>query len=116
MGLEIKKREIDEVVIIDCDGTLDTNTSPQAEAEINLSLEKGVTKMVIDLENTRYVSSAGLRIFLATAKRIMANSGTVILANPNEIVKDILKVSGFDTIIEVRPTVEAALEALNSDT
>ena len=66
--------------------------------------------MAIDLENTRYVSSAGLRIFLATAKKMMAKSGKVILCHPNEIVKDILHVSGFNTIIVVKATVQEALK------
>ena len=112
MSLKITLKEINDIVIIGLNGTLDTNTSPEAEVEINKSLEKGATKMAIDLENTRYVSSAGLRIFLATAKKMMARSGKVILCHPNEIVKDILHVSGFNTIIEVKPTVEQALKEI----
>ena len=103
---------LNDIIIIGLDGTLDTNTSPEAEVEINKSLEKGATKMAIDLENTRYVSSAGLRIFLATAKKMMARSGKVILCHPNEIVKDILHVSGFNTIIDVKPTVDQALREI----
>jgi len=110
MSLKITLKEINDVVIIGLIGTLDTNTSPEAEVEINKSLEEGAIKMAIDLENTRYVSSAGLRIFLATAKKMMSNSGKVILCHPNDIVKEILHVSGFNTIIEVRATVEEALK------
>lgn len=112
MSLKITLKEINDIVIIGLNGTLDTNTSPEAEVEINKSLEKGATKMAIDLENTRYVSSAGLRIFLATAKKMMARSGKMILCHPNEIVKDILHVSGFNTIIDVKPTVEQALKEI----
>jgi len=112
MSLKITLKEMNDIIIIGLDGTLDTNTSPEAEVEINKSLEKGATKMAIDLENTRYVSSAGLRIFLATAKKMMARSGKVILCHPNEIVKDILHVSGFNTIIDVKPTVDQALREI----
>ena len=110
MSLKITLKEINDVVIISLIGTLDTNTSPEAEVEINKSLDNGANKMAIDLENTRYVSSAGLRIFLATAKKMMAKSGMVILCHPNEIVKDILHVSGFNTIIVVKATVQEALK------
>jgi len=112
MSLKITLKEMNDIVIIGLDGTLDTNTSPEAEVEINKSLEKGAIKMAIDLENTRYVSSAGLRIFLATAKKMMSRSGKVILCHPNEIVKDILHVSGFNTIIDVKPTVDQALREI----
>jgi anti-anti-sigma factor len=112
MSLKITLKEINDVVIIGLHGTLDTNTSPEAEVEIIKSLDHGAKKMVINLENTRYVSSAGLRIFLGTAKKMQAASGRVILCHPNEIVKDILHVSGFNTIIDVRSTEEEALNEL----
>ena len=112
MSLEITLKEINDVVVVALKGDLDTNTSPVAEVEINKSLEKGTKKMLINLEDTRYVSSAGLRIFLATAKKIMANSGRVILCHPNAIVKEILDMSGFSTIIDVKATVEEALKEI----
>jgi anti-sigma B factor antagonist len=112
MSLKITLKEINDVVIIGLNGTLDTNTSPEAEVEIIKSLEQGTKKMLINLENTRYVSSAGLRIFLGTAKRMQTNSGRVILCHPNEIVKDILHVSGFNTIIDVKATQEEALKEI----
>ena len=111
MSLEITLKEKNDVVIISLIGTLDTNTSPEAEVEINKSLDDGADKMAIDLENTRYVSSAGLRVFLATAKKMMAKSGNVILCQPNDIVEEILHVSGFNKIIEVKRTLNEALNA-----
>ncbi len=112
MSLKITIKEINDVIVIGLIGNLDTNTSPEAEVEINKYLEKGSKKILIDLQGTRYVSSAGLRIFLATAKKIMANDGMVMLCHPNEIVKDILDVSGFSTIIVVKSSVEDALEEI----
>ncbi len=112
MSLEIRTKEINDKIVIGLQGNLDTNTSPEAEDEINKYLEKGEAKILIDLEHTRYVSSAGLRVFLATAKRTMAKSGMLILCHPNQIVKEILDVSGFSTIIEVKPTLDEALNAL----
>ena len=112
MSLKITLKEINDVVIIGLNGTLDTNTSPEAEIEIFKSLEQGAKKMILNLESTRYVSSAGLRVFLGTAKKMMAGSGKVILCHPNDIVKDILNVSGFNTIIDVRSTEEEALHEI----
>jgi len=112
MGLEVKTKKISDVVVFDLAGNLDTNTAPNAEAEINSFLDKGVTKMIINLENTRYVSSAGLRIFLATAKKITAVGGVVKLCGANDVVQEILDISGFSTILDVRNTEEEALNAI----
>jgi len=109
MSLEVKTMEINEVVVIRLIGNLDTNTAPDAEAEINSWLEKGSQKMILNLEEAKYVSSAGLRIFLATAKKMTASGGAVKLCSANEVVQEILDISGFSTILDVKSTEEEAL-------
>ena len=109
MSLEIKTKELNDVVVVGLVGNLDTNTAPEAETNINEWLEKGTKKIVINLEKTKYVSSAGLRIFLATAKKMIASNGAVKLCCPNEVVQEILDISGFSTILDVRSTEEEAI-------
>lgn len=109
MSLEIKVNEVGEVVVVSLVGNLDTNTAPDAEAEINKWLEQDAKKMIISLASTKYVSSAGLRVFLATAKKMTASGGAVKLSSPNEVVKEILDISGFSTILDVKESDEAAL-------
>jgi len=112
MGLEVKAKELNDVVIINLQGNLDTNTAPDAESEINKWLDKGTLKMVINLDQTKYVSSAGLRIFLATAKKITASGGVLKLCSANEVVQEILDISGFSTILDVKKTEEEALASI----
>ena len=68
--------------------------------------------MNISLEKNNYVSSAGLRIFLATAKKITASGGVLKLCGANDVVQEILDISGFSTILDVKKTEEEALSAL----
>jgi anti-anti-sigma factor len=112
MSLEINTSEIDDVTIIKLIGNLDTSTCTSAEAEVNNCLEKGVQKMIINLEETKYVSSAGLRIFLIASKKLAASGGVVKLCHANEVVQEILDISGFSTILDVKATEKEALEAL----
>lgn len=112
MALEVNANEVNDVVIVKLLGSLDTNTAPDAETEINKWLENGALKMIINLEQTNYVSSAGLRIFLATAKKITASTGAVKLCCPNEVVQEILDISGFSTILDVKKTEEEALASI----
>ena len=110
--METKTYEKDEVSVVALIGNLDTSTSPEAEAKVNELLDGGVRKMVIDLEKTDYLSSSGLRVFLGAAKRMMANGGKVVLCNPNELVMEILQHSGFDSILEIKTSLEEALESM----
>ena len=112
MALEVNANEVNDVVIVKLAGSLDTNTAPDAETEINKWLETGALKMIINLEKTNYVSSAGLRIFLATAKKITASGGVVKLCNTNDVVQEILDISGFSTILDVKKNEEEALASI----
>ena len=112
MALEVNANEVNNVVIVKLLGNLDTNTAPDAETEINKWLEDGAQKMIINLEQTNYVSSAGLRIFLATAKKITASGGAVKLCNANDVVQEILDISGFSTILDVKATEQEALDSI----
>lgn len=109
MSLELKSSEKNGVTVFDLVGNLDTNTAPEAEAAINDKLASGVSKIVLNLEKTNYVSSAGLRVFLATAKKMTASGGAVKLCCANEVVQEILDISGFSTILDVKESEEQAL-------
>jgi anti-sigma B factor antagonist len=98
----------DGVLIVKFEGNLDTSTAPAAEAEVNTQLESN-DKMIFDLSSTEYVSSAGLRVFLATAKQLTAKGGSLRMCGANEVVSEVLQISGFTTILDVRDTLEAAL-------
>ena len=112
MGLEVNTNKVNDVVVVKLLGNLDTNTAPDAEAEINNWLNEGTQKMIISLEQTNYVSSAGLRIFLATAKKITASGGVLKLCGANDVVQEILDISGFSTILDVKKSKDEALNAL----
>jgi len=112
MALEINVNEVNDIVIIKLVGNLDTNTAPDAETEINSWLEKDCKKMVISLAETNYVSSAGLRVFLATVKKMTAAGGSAKFFGPNEVVQEILDISGFSSILDIKSTEEDALASV----
>ena len=112
MSLEIVVNEENDVVVIKLVGNLDTNTAPEAEQAINEWLEKESKKMVINLQESKYVSSAGLRVFLATAKKMTAAGGAVKFCSPNDVVQEIMDISGFSTILDIKKTEDEALKSL----
>ncbi|RLD33041.1 MAG: anti-sigma factor antagonist [Bacteroidetes bacterium] len=107
--MEIKVTEVNDIIVISLEGKLDSTTAPEAEAGINKYIEQKVPKMVVSLKETSYVSSAGLRVFLATAKKMTAAGCSVKFCCPNDIVKEILDISGFSLILDVKETEEEAV-------
>ena len=110
--MEINKRHFDEIIIADITGILDTSTSMEAQTIIHNYLETGNNKLIINLANTEYMSSSGLRVLLATAKKLWAVDGKLKICQPNKVVKDILDTSGFSVIMDVVDTESEALEEM----
>ena len=73
--METKSETIDDIIVFRFGGSLDTGTAPDAESAVNRELQNQPKKMIFDLSKTEFVSSAGLRVFLATAKKLAANGG-----------------------------------------
>ena len=79
-------------------GDIDTLTAPQLEAEVKTD---GISNLVIDLSNVTYVSSAGLRVFLVTHKKLMQAGGTLTIAHPQEAVRHVFTLTGFAKILTI---------------
>ncbi len=79
-------------------GRLDTNTSPELEAEMTFD---GVNEILFDLSELEYVSSAGLRVFLTAQKAMMACGGQMTIANPNATVKGVFDITGCSDIFTI---------------
>ncbi len=101
-----------DISILDFSGKLDTGTSAEAESAISKVLEGGCIKIIINLRGIEYVSSSGLRVFLVTVKKIAALDGRLKICEPNEVVQEILDISGFSTILDVRNSEEEAFSAI----
>lgn len=80
-------------------GRLDTTTAPQLEAELKQSISS-ITSLVLDFSELEYISSAGLRVLLATQK-VMSKQGNMVIRNINETISEVFEVTGFSDILTV---------------
>ena len=97
--LNINKNAAGSNLTVSLEGRLDTTTAPQLEDELKSALD-GVTDLVIDIKDTQYISSAGLRVLLS-AQKIMNKQGKMVVKNPSEEVKEIFDVTGFSDILTI---------------
>ena len=80
-------------------GRLDTTTAPELESGLKESLD-GIENLVLDFKDLEYISSAGLRVLLATQK-IMNKQGTMTVSSVNDVVMEIFEVTGFSEILNI---------------
>jgi anti-anti-sigma factor len=109
--MEITLRDEGDTKIVTLNGKLDTNTTPAAEGEINALLEAGVNKLLINFEQLSYISSSGLRLLLATAKKLKGSGGDLKVCSLNEMATEVFEVSGFSSILNVFASEQDALGA-----
>lgn len=95
----VKNRDEDRLTFL-LEGRLDTMTAPQLEAEVKGSVE-GVKELVFDFEGLEYVSSAGLRVLLASQK-IMNRQGSMCIRHVNEVIMEVFEVTGFSDILTIQ--------------
>ena len=96
--MKIKKTQNGTHLEIALEGRLDTMTAPRLEAELG-SLSDAES-LVLDCSKLDYISSAGLRVLLS-AHRIMSCKGGMKVTHVNEIVREVLEVTGFTDILTV---------------
>jgi anti-sigma B factor antagonist len=108
--MNISTREEGAVTVVGVEGNLDTNTAPDAQQHLDGLQDGGVQKILVNFTDLDYISSAGLRVLLATAKRISASGGSLRICGLNETVNEVFEISGFSVILSVFGSEAEALE------
>ena len=113
LGLQIELEEIEHVVILRIDGRLDASTAPILERKIDFLINESHLKIALDFSHIDYLSSAGMRVLLSESKKMHNKQGKLVLFSINSDVEEILKMAGFDRILNVFPTQKEALQAFH---
>lgn len=108
--MEISIQDSGEIKVLYFEGSLDTNTAPDAQKRMDEVIEQGNHKILIQLEKLDYVSSAGLRILLVVAKKLKKSEGELRICQINDDVREVFEISGFDTILSVFDNESEALK------
>lgn len=104
----------DDTTIIELSGRLDSNSAPSFEKQLNTYLASPEGNLVFDFNDLDYISSAGLRVVLNTAKAYREAPFSFITCSMQDHVLEVFEIAGFDTIIDIKPTVGETLLSLNS--
>ncbi len=88
---------IDQTTLtIAIEGSIDTVTAPELEVKLR-NATAGMTALILDFTGVDYISSAGLRVLIAT-EQAFSDQGTMTLKNVNEDVRAVFEMTGFDEL------------------
>ncbi len=82
-------------------GRFDAVSAPSIEEAFNRVMEEGSLRFVVNLADLEYISSAGLRVLLATAKKLSKQNGKIVLFSLRKDVHNVLEISGLLGIFPV---------------
>ena len=97
LDIEVNKNGAEYTFLLN--GRLDTITSPDLEAKIN-EATPDAEKLIFDLTNLEYISSAGLRVLLG-AVQVMEDKGGMVVRNLTQSVKEDFELTGFSRLFTI---------------
>ncbi len=100
-------------IVLAPEGRLDAAGVRPFEEEWKRHIAAGETRLLIDLEQTRYISSSGLRSLLAAARTAKKYDGTVALCCLGPRLVEIFEMAGFDRVFQIFPTRQQAEAAMS---
>ncbi len=110
--MEINQKNNNGIEIFSVKGSLDSNTSTEFETLIYAALENGQKKLILNLENLDYISSAGIRVMLKTTKDLKRMEGNIVLCSLQDYVKEVFEIAGFDGYLNIENNIETAIEII----
>ncbi len=110
MGMQFD--QLDDLVCARLSGRLDSNNAAVVEQALLERIQEGHSRLVIDLTDLNYISSAGLRVFLLVAKRLRQQQGKLSLCNMPRTIKQVFEISGFTAILKVCDNFDNACAAV----
>ena len=109
--MNIVKSEEAGALIVALGARLATESGNALDASLFADLDGGAKVIVVDCAKLAYISSAGLRVLLMTAKRMKGTGGKLALCALGPNIQEVFRVSGFDKILRVVPTRSEAVAA-----
>lgn len=106
--MSIQQQIIDDIIVLKPTGRLDSSNSAEFERVLLEALDTGPNKIIFDLSDLDYISSAGLRVILLAGKKMRETKGYIALAGLRANVNDIFAMSGFHNIFKIFPHIQEA--------
>src|SRR5574344_1081117 len=97
--MKFTETQADKTLTVAIEGRIDTETGGEL-AELSYEFDE-ISELIFDFSKVEYISSYGLRILLDFQKLISEENKTMRILNPNNTVKHVFEMTGFDRILTI---------------
>jgi anti-sigma B factor antagonist len=109
--MDIISNSVEDKEVVKIIGRIDSYTAPSLADKLNEINSRNRYKIILDLTDVNFVSSAGLRVFIDIQKTCKKFMGEVLLVNVPSRVYDTLELAGFAPLFKFYPNVSSAIDA-----
>lgn len=109
--MDITVKDVQDIKVIKLDGELDGSTAPEVQSQI-VPLAVSGSKIILDMSEVPYMSSAGLRMLLVLYRSIAGSGGKVVLVGLSSDLEDTMQLTGFLDFFDHFATVDDGIAAL----
>ena len=112
--MEISAEREGGALIARATGRIDSSNSRQFHTGMEAVIADDGSAVVLSFEDVTYISSAGMRVILITAKSLQSKGMQLVLCSMNGSIREVFKISGFDKIIPIHDSQSEALTAVGA--
>ena len=105
----MQTKKEDGILIVIMVPRFDAYSAKEVEADLNEAIDNGADKILCDFSETEYISSAGLRVLLATAKKLKKVGGSICLSALKPYVSEVFETAGFTPLFNIYDSEKEAL-------
>ncbi len=110
--MEINIKMVQDVVVIEMSGDIDSSSAPAAQQKIMSGGLKPGGKAILEMSQVGYMSSAGLRMLLVIYRQMATGGGSVGIVGLSEDIQDTMSLTGFLGFFKLYQTLDEALASI----
>jgi anti-sigma B factor antagonist len=99
--LEVRNEVADGVALCRIVGKIDALTGPDLQAAAGSAINGGNSRIIFDMREVTYISSAGLRVIVLTAKHAKAANGGLAVFGLQPAISEVFEITGLRTVIPI---------------
>jgi anti-anti-sigma factor len=101
-----------EVIVLEVKGRIDSTTAPVLGEKLTVTLATPQRRLVLDLRQLEYISSAGFRVLLLAAKRAEEAGSRFVLCSVSGKVRQLFDLGGFLDLFPISASREEGIAAV----
>jgi len=115
LKLSLETRNRGDVIVVHCQGRIVYRDEAAALSRLVGEILQHTNKVVLDLSGVTSLDSAGIGELALLQTWAQEKDAELKCAGPNALVMALLSLTNLDAVLEVHPSVDAALESFREE-